>query len=55
LKRKQWGSTLVQEKYQEDKACDKRHLYYNNNYACEEVLHGIKEERNIIYTIKKED
>jgi len=26
-----WGSPLVQEKYQEEKACDKRHPYYNNN------------------------
>jgi len=27
LKPEQWGSPLVQEKYQEEKACDKRHQY----------------------------
>jgi len=27
LKPQQWGSPLVQEKYQEEKACDKRHPY----------------------------
>jgi len=27
LKPEQWGSPLVQEKYQEEKACDKRHPY----------------------------
>ena len=27
LKRERWGSPLVQEKYQEEKACDKRHPY----------------------------
>jgi len=27
LKPEQWGSRLVQEKYQEEKACDKRHPY----------------------------
>ena len=27
LKPEQWGSPLVQEKYQEEKACDKRHSY----------------------------
>jgi len=27
LKRERWGSPLVQEKYQEEKACDKRHTY----------------------------
>jgi len=27
LKPEQWGSPLVQEKYQEGKACDKRHPY----------------------------
>jgi len=27
LKPEQWGSTLVQEMYQEEKACDKRHPY----------------------------
>jgi len=31
LKPEQWGSPLVQEKYQEEKACDKRHPYNNNN------------------------
>jgi hypothetical protein len=32
LKPERWGSPLVQEKYQEEKACDKRHPYnYNNN------------------------
>jgi len=33
LKPERWGSLLVQEKYQEEKACDKRHsvLYNNNN------------------------
>jgi len=56
LKRERWGSPLVQEKYREEKACDKRHNNNNNNnYACEDVLHGVKKERNIIYTIKKED
>jgi len=28
LKPQQWGSLLVQEKYQEEKFCDKRHLYH---------------------------
>jgi len=41
LKPERWGSPLVQEKYQEEKACDKRHPYNdddnddnnkNNNY-----------------------
>ena len=27
MKPEQWGSPLVQEKYQEEKACDKRHPY----------------------------
>jgi len=27
LKPELWGSPLVQEKYQEEKACDKRHPY----------------------------
>jgi len=27
LKREQWGSPLVQEKYREEKACDRRHPY----------------------------
>jgi len=27
LKPEQWGSPLVQEKYQEEKACEKRHPY----------------------------
>ena len=31
LKPEQLGSPLVQEKYQEEKACDKRHTYKNNN------------------------
>jgi len=28
LKPERWGSSLVQEKYQEEKACDKRHPYH---------------------------
>jgi hypothetical protein len=31
LKPERWGSLLVQETYQEEKACDKRHTYNNNN------------------------
>jgi hypothetical protein len=31
LKPERWGLPLVQEKYQEEKACDKRHPYRNNN------------------------
>jgi hypothetical protein len=31
LKPERWGSPLVQEKYQEEKTCDKRHPYNNNN------------------------
>jgi len=27
LKPEQWGSPLVQQKYREEKACDKRHPY----------------------------
>ena len=27
MKRKRWGSPLVQEKYREEKACDRRHAY----------------------------
>ena len=30
LKLERWGSPLVQEKYQEEKACDKRHNNNNN-------------------------
>jgi hypothetical protein len=30
LKPERWGSPLVQEKYREEKACDKRHPYNNN-------------------------
>jgi len=32
LKPEWWGSPLVQEKYQEEKACDKRHPYNNNKF-----------------------
>jgi len=31
LKPERWGSPLVQEKYREEKACDKRHPYNNDN------------------------
>ena len=31
MKPEWWGSLLVQEKYQEEKACDKRYPYNNNN------------------------
>jgi hypothetical protein len=31
LKLERWGSILVQEKYQQEKACDKKHPYNNNN------------------------
>jgi hypothetical protein len=31
LKPERWGSLLVQETYQEEKACDKRHTHNNNN------------------------
>jgi hypothetical protein len=31
LKLGRWGSPLVQEKYQEEKACDKRRRNNNNN------------------------
>jgi hypothetical protein len=31
LKLERWGSPLVQEKYQEEKSCEKRHPYNNNN------------------------
>jgi len=31
LKPERSGSPLVHEKYQEEKACDKRHPYNNNN------------------------
>jgi len=27
LKRERWGSPLVQEKYREEKVCDRRHTY----------------------------
>jgi len=27
LKPERWGSPLVQEKYQEEKSCDRRHTY----------------------------
>ena len=27
MKRERWGSPLVQEKYREEKACDRRHTY----------------------------
>jgi len=27
LKRERWGSPLVQEKYREERACDRRHPY----------------------------
>jgi len=32
LKPEQWGSPLVQEKYQEEKACDKRYPYHIISY-----------------------
>jgi hypothetical protein len=31
LKSERWGSALVQEKYQEEKACDKRQQQQHNN------------------------
>ena len=31
LKPERWGSPMVQEKYREEKACDRRHPYNNNN------------------------
>jgi hypothetical protein len=31
LKPERWGSPLVQEKDEEEQACDKRHPYNNNN------------------------
>jgi len=31
LKPERWGSPLVQEKYQEEKACDKRHPYVDDD------------------------
>jgi hypothetical protein len=31
LKPERWGSLLVQENYQEERACDKRHNNNNNN------------------------
>jgi nucleoside-specific outer membrane channel protein Tsx len=31
LKPERWGSQLVQENYQEERACDKRHNNNNNN------------------------
>jgi len=49
LKPERWGSPLVQEKYQEEKACDKRHPHNNNNnnnnnnksiYFCK-GMHGV--------------
>jgi hypothetical protein len=44
LKPEQWGSLLVREKYQEEKACDKRH---NNN-----ILTIIKKEAKKILKYK---
>jgi hypothetical protein len=32
LKPERWGSLLVQEKYQEEKTCDKRHSYDDYYY-----------------------
>jgi hypothetical protein len=32
LKPERWGSPLVQEKYQGEKTCDKRHPYYYYYY-----------------------
>jgi hypothetical protein len=32
LKLDRWGSPMVQEKYQEEKTCDKRHPYYYYYY-----------------------
>jgi hypothetical protein len=32
LKPERWGSLLVQEKYQDEKTCDKRHPYYYYYY-----------------------
>jgi len=31
LKRERWGSLLVQEKYREETACDRRQPYNSNN------------------------
>jgi hypothetical protein len=49
LKPERWGSLLVQEKYQEEKACDKRHPYRikkknntNNNNNKLEISYEVK-------------
>jgi len=39
LKPERWGSLLVQENYQEEQACDKRHNDNNNNNVSEYVEH----------------
>jgi len=49
LKPERWGSPLVQEKYREEKACDKRHPYNddddddddNNNNNNNNTIHGL--------------
>jgi hypothetical protein len=40
LKPERWGSLLVQETYQEEKACDKRHTHNNNNIIIRDIEKG---------------
>ena len=52
MKRERWGSALVQEKYQAEKACDKRHNNSNNNnnnnvLKYEDLTKGIKRMWNV--------
>jgi len=57
LKPERWGSPLVQEKYWEEKACDKRHNNNNNNNnnnnsflvlcGCENWSLKLREERRL--------
>jgi len=58
LKRERWGSPLVQEKYQEEKACDKRHLHrviiiiiiiIIKEKACTLIDVAIPADRNVVH------
>jgi hypothetical protein len=48
LKPEQWGLSLVQEKYQEEKACDKRHNNNNEKGTCMLIDVVISGDRNVI-------
>ena len=55
LKPERWGSPLVQEKYQEEKACDKTHPYNNNNNNNNNFIIRCCEHLNLIQPREHDD